>query len=291
MRARRALLYVPGSDTRKIEKATGLGADSICLDLEDGVSANRKVEARVTVVQALRTLDFHRSERLARINAIGSGLEAEDLAAVGPAHPEGIVIPKVSAPEQIRWVSDQVAAIERAQGWEQGSIYLIAMIESALGVMNLREIGQADARLQALIFGSEDYAADVGALRTKEGTEVLYARSAIAACAAAYQLQAIDLLYLNFRDVEGLKQEARRGLELGFAGMQVIHPDQVGPVQEVFTPDDAAIAEALKVVQAAETNLKAGSGAFALDGKMVDMPIIKAAERVLVRARAAGKVA
>ncbi len=291
MHARRALLYVPGSDLRKIEKATTLNADSVCLDLEDGVAANRKSEARVTVGQALRSLDFGRSERLARINAIGSGLELDDLADVLLARPDGVVIPKVNDAEQVRWVSKQIDAVETANGWLTGSIYVIAMLESARGVLNLREIAGADPRLQALIFGAEDYSADVGATRTPESAEVLYARSAVVAAAAAFNLQAIDLLYLDFNNVDGLKAEARRGMQLGMAGMQVIHPNQIAPVQEVFTPNDAAIAQAQRVVEANAAHQATGSGAFALDGKMVDMPIVKAAERVLTRARAAGKIA
>ena len=290
MHARRALLYVPGSDWRKMDKATGLNADSVCLDLEDGVAANRKAEARGTLARALGSLDFRRAERLARINAIGTGLEADDLAAILPAHPDGVVIPKVADADQVRWAGEQISAFEHAQGWPVGGIAIIAMIESARGVLNVARIAGADPRLQALVFGAEDYAADVGATRTREGSEVLYARSAIVAAAAAFDLQAIDLLYLDFHDIEGLRAEAQRGAQLGYAGMQTIHPNQIGPVQEVFTPDDASIASALRVVQANAAHQSSGTGAFALDGKMVDSPIVKSAERVLTRARAAGKI-
>ena len=290
MRARRALLYVPASDARKVDKATGLGADTVCLDLEDGVAINRKVAARTMLTEALRSLDFGRSERLARINAVGSGQEGDDLQAVLPAHPDGIVIPKVTHADQIKWVSAQIAPYEERNGWNHGSIGLIAMIESARGIMNLADIAGADSRLQALVFGAEDFAADLGALRTRQGTEVLYARSAIAVAAAAFELQAIDLLFLDFHDVEGLVQEASRGAQLGYSGMQVIHPDQIAPVQTAFTPDGAAIDQATRIVLANAEQQSLGSGAFALDGKMVDRPIVKAAERVLARARAAGKL-
>jgi citrate lyase beta subunit len=290
MHARRALLYVPGSDLRKMDKATRLNADSVCLDLEDGVAANRKVQARGTLAQALGTLDFGRSERLARINAIGTGLEADDLKAILPAHPDGVVIPKVASADHVHWVSEQISAFEHAQNWPAGGIALIAMIESASGVLNLAQIAGADPRLQALVFGAEDYAANVGATRTRNGNEVLYARSAIVAAAAAFDLQAIDLLFLDFNDAEGLRVEAQRGAQLGYAGMQTIHPNQIGPVQETFTPDDASIAYALRVVEANKEHQSSGTGAFALDGKMVDRPIVMSAERVLTRARAAGKI-
>jgi len=277
-------LYAPGSDTRKIEKLQTLSVDCVCLDLEDGVALNQKSNARETVARALQSMQFN-SERLARINAIGSGLEADDLAAIVPAKPDGIVIPKVADAAQVQWVSAQIAAVERAHGWTIGAIGLIAMIESARGIVNLGQIASADARLRALIFGAEDFAADVGAIRTRDGTEVLYARSAVATYAAAFGLQAIDLLYLDFRDREGLRREARRGAELGFSGMQIVHPDQISPVQQAFTPDDAAIAQAKKIVEAFQQHQAEGKGAFALDGKMVDMPIVKAAERVLARAQ------
>lgn len=291
MRARRALLYVPGNDVRKVQKAATLGADCVCLDLEDGVAFNRKAEAREVVADALRTLDFGASERLVRINPVGSGLEMEDLAAILSARPDGIVVPKVTTAAQIEWVSRQLESWERAHDLEPNSVLLIGMIENARGLLNAASIAGADPRLQALIFGAEDYAVDVGAIRTRAGWEVFYARSVVVVVCAAFGLQAIDLLFLDFHDSDGLRAEARRGAELGYSGMQVIHPNQVPIVQEVFTPDDAAIAQAQRVVQAAAQHEADGRGAFALDGKMVDRPIVKAAERVLARARAAGKIA
>ncbi|HEX9618042.1 MAG TPA: CoA ester lyase [Anaerolineales bacterium] len=290
MRARRALLYMPGDDLYKIRKATTLGVDCICMDMEDGVAVNRKVEARKTIVDALQYLDFGASERLARINAVGSGLEAEDLTAVLPARPDGIVVPKVSSAGEIAWVSTQIAAVEREHGWPEGAIPIIAIVETARGIVNLGEIAGADPRLQALVFGSEDLASDLGAQRTPAAWEVFYARSAVVTHSAAFDLQAIDMVYVDFRDLEGLQEEAKAGARMGYAGKQVIHPDQVVPVQGAFTPDEEAIAHAVRIMEAFSRNQQAGQGAFALDGKMVDAPIVKAAERVLGRARAAGKV-
>ncbi len=205
MRSRRALLYVPGNERRKIDKATGLGADSVCLDLEDGVAMNRKVEARQIVAAALHTLDFGRSERLARINAVGSGLEADDLAAVLPARPAGIIIPKVTDPDDVHWVSDQIGVAERSMRLAKGSIRLLLMIENAKGIVNLPSIASADRRIDALIFGAEDFAADIGAVRTRTGWEVFHARSAVVTYAAAFELQAIDLLDIDFRDLDHLR--------------------------------------------------------------------------------------
>ncbi len=290
MRARRVLLYVPGSDERKIVKAAGLNVDSICLDLEDAVAPNRKTEARAIVARMLREQKFGRSERLARINALGSGQESEDLDAVLPSHPDGIVVPKISRPDQVRWVSEQIAAAEDANGWELHSIRMIVLVESALGVMNSAEIACSDPRLDALLFGAEDLAADLGVKRTREGWEVFHARSAVVLAAAAYGIQALDMVDTNYRDLEGLYQDAQRGAEMGFAGKQIIHPDQIGPVELAFTPSDEEIEQARQMVQQFEEQKAAGAGVFGVEGKMVEMPIVKAAERVLARARAAGKI-
>lgn len=289
MRARRALLYMPGDDRHKIEKAITLGVDCICMDMEDGVAWNRKDEARRTIVAALGELDFGRSERLARINPIGSGLEAADLAAVLPARPDGIVVPKVETAEQLAWVNDQVEKTEQANGWPAGSIRLLAIIETPRAVLELKEIA-AQPRLDALIFGAEDLSVALGAMRTPAAWEVFYARSAVVLTAAAFGLQAIDMVSIDFRDLDALRAEARFGAQLGYVGKQVIHPNQVGPVQEAFTPDEAAIEAARRLIAAFEAHQRQGKGAFAVEGRMVDLPLVRAAENVLARARAAGKV-
>ncbi len=286
MRARRALLYIPGDEIHKIRKATTLDVDCVCLDMEDGVAQSRKAEARSTIGAALDTLDFGRAERLVRINPIGSGLEQEDLQAVLSARPDGIVVPKVDEAEQVRWVCAQ---IERALGKET-PVGVIVIIEAARAIIHLAEIASAHPRLQGLIFGAEDFAGDVGAMRTPQGWEVFYARSAVITHAAAYNLQAIDMVYVDFQDDEGLRQEARLGAQMGFAGKQIIHPNQVAPVQEAFTPSAAEIAQAWQVMREFEKHQQAGQGAFAMNGKMIDAPILKAAQRVLERAQAAGTI-
>ncbi len=291
LRARRALLYMPGHDMRKIQKSITLGVDSICMDMEDGVASNRKTEARETIAKALQTIDFGKSEKLARINPVGSGLENEDLNAVLPFRPDGIVIPKVETSNQILWVDETIATEEKRQGWQPGAIVLIVLVETARGIVNLPQIVTSTPRLQALIFGAEDLAGDMGAIRTPEGWEVFYARSAVVTYAAAYDLQAIDMVFVDFHNTEGLIKESLEGARLGYTGKQVIHPNQVEPVQQTFTPDDRAIAEALRIMRAYEQHQSEGFGAFALDGKMVDAPVVKAARRVLAKAVAAGKIA
>lgn len=289
MRARRALLYMPGDDLHKIRKATTLGVDCICMDIEDGVALNRKTEARSTITEALQTLDFGRAERLVRINPVGSGLEEEDLSAVLPGRPDGFVIPKVGEARQVQWVSEKLDRAERALGLPQGHFVLLALIETARGVVNLKEIVTASPRLQGLIFGAEDLAGDIGAVRSRAGWEIFYARSAVVTHAAAFGLQAIDMVFMDLKDIEALRKESIEAAHMAYTGKQAIHPNQIEPIQQAFTPSDDAVNHARRVVEAAAQNQESGIGAFALDGKMIDAPVVRAAEWVLERARAAGK--
>jgi len=281
---------MPGDDRRKIEKATTLGVDCVCMDMEDGVAITHKAEARAVIAQAMKELDFGKSERCIRINSVGSGFEKYDLAAAAATNPDAVVVPKVETAQQLRSISEYIEMYELASKMEIGTIRMLVGVETARGILNLKEIAEADRRLEAIIFGAEDYAASIGATRTKESTEVLYARSAVVMACAANELQAIDMVYIDFRDAEGLRAEANQGAQLGFSGKQIIHPNQVTPVQEAFTPSGEAIEYAQRVVAAFAASRKEGRGAFALDGKMIDMPLLKNAQKVLERARAAGKI-
>ena len=289
MHSRRALLYVPGDDRHKIEKALTFGVDCICLDLEDGVAQNRKPEARRSVAAAIGDLTFGQSEKLVRINAVGSGLEMADIDSVLPSHPDGIVVPKVEALEQIQWVSGKIETAELTHGWAVNSIRILVDVETAKGVLNLKEIA-SHPRLDGLIFGGEDYAVSIGATRTAEAWELFTARSLLVMHAKASGLQAIDIVSIDFQDLRTLRDEAAFGAKMGYTGKQVIHPAQVGPVQEEFTPNDESIEKARRITEGFEAHQKEGKGAFALDGKMIDMPLVKAAQNVLDQAKAAGKI-
>ena len=286
MHARRALLYMPGDDRRKIEKAASLGVDCICMDMEDGVAITRKIEARAVIAQAMKELDFGESERCIRINSVGSGLEAYDLVAALAANPDTIVVPKIESADQVRWVADHIESYELSSNQDIGGVRLLVGVETAKGIINLRKIAEADRRLEAIIFGAEDYAASIGARRTKEAAEVLYARQAVITACAANDLQAIDMVYIDFRDRDGLRLEAEQGAGWGFSGKQVIHPNQVPVVQKAFTPSTEEINYAKRVVETFEASQREGRGAYALDGKMIDMPLLKNARKVLDRARA-----
>ena len=289
MHSRRALLYMPGDDWKKIAKSLTLGVDCICMDMEDGVAVNRKAEARETIAKALQELDFGKSEKMARINSVGTGWEQDDIDAVLPFHPNGIVIPKIESLDQIKWGSEIIEAAELKYGWPLNSVRMLVGVETAKGILNLKEIAP-HPRLDGIIFGGEDFAASVGATRTPEATELLYARQAVIVACAAFGLQAIDIVTIDFKNLDVVRAEAEFGARLGYAGKQVIHPAQVEPVQAAFTPNEAAIANARKIVETFEASQREGRGAFALDGKMIDMPLLKNARKVLGRARAAGKV-
>ncbi len=281
---------MPGDSRRKIEKGAALDVDSIIMDLEDGVALNNKVAARDAVLSALHEVDFGRSERLVRTNMIIPGwLFDKDIEVTVQGKPDGYVLPKVENAWQIQHVSMLLAAAEDRNDWPRGTIRLLAIIETALGVANLSEIANADERLEALIFGAEDLAGDIGATRTREGWEVFYARSAVVTYAKAFKRQAIDTLLtdLTLSD-EDIMADTRFSAQMGFDGRLAIHPKQVAPIQRVFTPSTESIRHAKRLIAAHDAHQAVGKGAFEYEGKMVDMPMVRAALLVLARARAAG---
>jgi citrate lyase beta subunit len=289
-RLRRSVLFMPGDNARKIEKAARLPCDCVAIDLEDGVAASQKALAREVTASALRGIDFGARERLVRLNPASSDLHSDDLRETLLANPDGYIIPKVETPDDVREISHRMDKIAIGLGVLASQMRLWAVIETALGVMNLREIAQASPRLTALMFGAEDYAASVGATRTERGEEVLFARSAVVAAAAAYGLDAIDLVRFDLADPAGLEAECRFGRQLGYAGKMAIHPGQLDVINRAFSPNPDEIARAGRIVSAAAQYQAAGLGAFALDGRMIDAPVVKSAENVLARARAAGLI-
>jgi citrate lyase beta subunit len=279
---------MPGDNWKMITKSITLGLDCICMDMEDGTAISQKAKARATIAKALQELDFGKSEKLARINSVGSGWEQDDIEAVLPYHPDGIVIPKVESFAHVEWASQIIEAEELKFGWQVNSIRILIGVETARGILNLKEIA-AHPRLDAIIFGGEDFAASIGATRTKDATELLYARQAVVVACAANDLQAIDIVAIDYRDIEALRAESEFGARLGYSGKQIIHPAQVEPVQAAFTPNDETIAHAKRIVETFEASQKEGKGAYSLDGKMIDMPLLKNAQKALERARAAGR--
>ena len=290
MHIRRGLLFMPGDSRRKIEKGAGLDVDAIIMDLEDGVALNNKVAARESVAQALQEVDFGRSERLVRTNMIiPNWIYTDDIHVTVSAQPDGYVLPKIETAEQIEHVSMLLSAYEDQYGWEQNSLKLIAIIETAKGIVNLKEIAQASPRLDALVFGAEDLAGDMGAIRTVQGWEVFYARSAVVTHARAFGLDAIDTVFIDLKaDDEALIEETTLALNMGYTGKLAIHPKQVTPIQSVFTPTPTEIEAAQALVDAHNQHQADGTGVFEYQGKMIDMPMVRAALAVIDRARICG---
>lgn len=273
---RKSLLFAPAADPRKLAKAAQSAADTVILELEDGVAVAHKDEARANAVAALRTLDFGRRERMVRVNAVGSEFFEADMRAVLAERPDTLALPKADSPEDVRRA---VALLDELDPTR--TIGLAAMIESPRAVLSLREICAAGhGRLNALIFGAEDFCALTGAVRTRDAWEVFYARSAVVTAAAAFALDAIDMVCNEIDDHERLKAECHIGRQLGFAGKQAIHPLQLEVIQRMFTPTDEELTRARRIVDAACRT----AGAFALDGRMIDAPIVRQAERVITAA-------
>lgn len=287
-RPRRAMLYAPGSSDKMLTKAAGLPADTVCLDMEDGVAANKKEEARAGVVGALDSLDFGRSERLVRINAVGSGLEEDDLAAVldAPTLPDGILLPKADHPDHVRWLADRIAAsgAEKRLG---RPLDVLLLVESAQAVLGLHGIATADSRVDGVVFGGDDYAATVGASRSADNHEIAFARSMVLLQAKAANLSSvIDVVQINFKQPDMLEKESLEGFRLGYTGKQIIHPNQIDIVHRCFSPAAADVAWARRLLDAFEHHAKAGKGAFSFENKMIDSPTVKIAQNLVHRAEA-----
>jgi len=289
---RRSLMYVPGNDDRKIAKIPKLGADCICLDCEDGVALNMKESARNNIRSILDTksVDFGNSECSVRVNSVDSGLCFKDLEVVlgGDNHPSALHLPKVGGREELQLLWDTVRQVVSGGAPQMG---LIMFIETARSLIDIDEICKAAWELAessssplcpvALVFGSDDFAADIGATRTKDNMELLLARQVVVTAAKAHRLQAIDCVYIDYKDKEGLKVQSEEGARWGFTGKQVIHPGQVEIVQQAFTPGRERVEWATELLKTFKEQQEEGKGAFTFRGHMIDMPTVKQAQNVL----------
>jgi len=293
-RVRRAILNIPGSEEKKLLKSESPSLtelDCVVLDLEDGVALNKKEEARKLVTKYLDLLKLPDSiERVVRINSIDSNMALMDLTSVLTAQKiQGILIPKVESADHISFVTNIIDSMLPPQ--RRSEIRILAAIESARGLINLSSIANVatyDNRLDALIFASEDFVADIGMTRTKGRQELLYGRSQLVVTAAAFNLQAIDLVCVDYKNMDVLGEECIEGKHMGFTGKQAIHPDQVKTIQELFSPSSQEQEKARRIIEGYNNHLKVGLGAFNLDGKMIDLPVVKWAEKILARAKKAG---
>ncbi|KAI9638637.1 Pyruvate/Phosphoenolpyruvate kinase-like domain-containing protein [Dioszegia hungarica] len=286
------MLYVPGSNSRMLEKAFASPADSVSYDLEDSVSPGKKAEARRIVAELLDGERRVKGEVMARINAVGTGFEQDDVDTIlRTRHVEAIALPKTNHPDHLAWLVSRIKQLCPPEKQANGSnpLRIIGMIESAEAMVGIREIARAgEGHLNALLFAAEDYCADVGITRTAERTELLYPRSQLVTTAKAFGLQAIDLVCVDYKDEEALRRECEEGRRLGFDGKQAIHPAQVDIIHSAYSPSEAAVRHAARVQVSFEMNDRLGKGSYSLDGKMIDAPVYKQGLRVLLKARAAG---
>ena len=287
-RFRRSRLYLPGNEPKFMVNAGLHKPDGIILDLEDSVAPAEKDAAQILVRNALRTIDFNGSERMVRINQIPRGLD--DLKFVVPHNVHVILIPKCEHAEQVKLVDDTIAEIKKEHGIDR-QIFLMPIIESALGAIHAYEIATASANNVALTIGLEDYTADIGTQRTLEGRESFWARSQVVNAARAAGLQPIDTVFSDVTDMDGLRQSVIEAKSLGFDGKGCIHPRQIQVIHEAFAPSDEEIEKAKKIVLAFEKAEKEGLGVVALGSKMIDPPVVKRAQRTIKLAIETGKLA
>jgi citrate lyase subunit beta / citryl-CoA lyase len=284
-RLRRSRLYIPGNEPKYFINAALYAPDGIILDLEDSVHPSEKDAARLLVRNALRAVDFGSCERMVRINQLPLGLE--DLDEIIPQSPDLVLIPKVERPEQVIEVGQRIEQIKGRQNLSR-DIWLMPIIESALGVENVFKIANAGAQIAALTIGLEDYTADLGVVKTNYGTESFYARERLVNAARAAGVQAIDSVFGDIGDMAALKQWGLSSRALGFEGMGCIHPSQIAVIHDAFAPAQAEIEKALKIVAAFDEAQQKGLAVVSVGSKMVDPPVVHRAQKLVARARAMG---
>jgi citrate lyase subunit beta / citryl-CoA lyase len=275
---RRSRLYLPGNEPKFFLNAGLHKPDGIILDLEDSVAPAEKDAAQMIVRNALRTVDFYNAERMVRINQLPRGLE--DLKFIVPHNVNVILIPKCESAEQIRQVEEEVEKLKSLNKLKN-EIYFMPIIESALGIIKAYEIASASDKTCALAIGLEDYTADIGTQRTLEGKESFFARAMILNAAKAAGIQAIDTVFSDVNDMEGLRESVVEAKSLGFEGKGCIHPRQIQVVHDAFAPTPEEIDKARKIVAAFDDAMSKGLGVVALGSKMIDAPVVKRAERVM----------
>ena len=287
-RFRRSRIYVPGAQPKLMLNVGLHKPDGVILDLEDSVAPAEKSSARLIVRNALRTLDFFGAEKMVRINHGEPGMA--DLEAIIPQPLHLVLIPKVETAYQVQLVDEKIHEIALACGRHE-PVYLMPIIESALGVMNALSIAQGSENNVALAIGLEDYTADLGVQRTSEGTESFFARSMLVNAARAAGLQAIATVFSDVQDMEGLRTAALEAKALGFDGMGAIHPRQIAVINAAFTPTAEEIEKAQRVVLAYDEAQEKGLGVISLGTKMIDPPVVKRAQQTVDLAVVAGTLA
>ncbi len=286
-RFRLSRLYLPGNNPSMMLNAGIHQPDGIILDLEDSVSPDKKKEAAILVRNALAQVSFYGAERMVRINQLPAGLA--DLDMVVPCHINLVLLPKCEDAAQVQEVDARIREIQKAKGQEH-PVWIMPIIESALGVENAFAIAKASGNVVAMAIGLEDYTADLGVQRTAEGTESLYARQRLVSACKAAGIQPIDSVFSDVADMEGLLLNVKQSKALGFEGMGCIHPRQVAVIREGFAPTETELEKAQSIVAAFLEAKERGEGVIAIGTKMIDAPVVRRAEKTLELARNMGLI-
>jgi len=288
MKLRRTMLYVPGNNPNMVKDAHIYRSDSVMFDLEDSVSVREKDSARLLIFHALRCIDYETTETVVRINGLDTPFGRDDVEAMVRAQPDIIRLPKTEKPEDIQKIDQRLTEVERQAGVEVGSIKLFAAIESARGVVNAYRIATSSERLVGIAFGAEDFVTNMHTNRSKPGTELFTARQEILLAARAAGLHAVDTVFADISDDEGFREEVELIKNMGFDGKSVINPRQVGIVHSIYMPSVVEIKTARRIIRAIDRAEQEGSGVVAVNGKMIDKPVVDRARHTLDLAQASG---
>jgi citrate lyase subunit beta/citryl-CoA lyase len=277
----RSLLFVPGNQPRMLERALGFAPDAFVPDMEDSVPVEEKAQARDVTASFLAQLAQVGPLVIPRVNALDTGLLEVDLAAVIGPHIYGVSVGKIQTPSDIEHISSCIARLEEKVGIPVGQVKLVPWIETAMAIVHVYDICVASPRVVGVAFGAEDLTHDLGIERTEDDSEVAVPRSMVCVAARAADVLALDTPYFRFRDSEGLQQNALASKKIGFKGKFAIHPAQLDTINAVFSPSPAEVEHAQRVVAAFEEAERAGRGSTSLDGKVVDVPVVKRARALL----------
>ena len=277
----RSLVFVPGNRANMLERALGFGADVVMVDLEDSVPPGEKVAACEMAAEWVPRLAAAGRRVMVRVNSLDTGLTSQELDTVVCPELAGISIGKGDTAWDLRQVDQLLGPLESRIGIPRGTIKLVPWIETAMAIVHVYEMARASQRIVGVAFGAEDYTNDMGVIRTDFGEECYYARSAVAVAARAARVAALDGPFVGFRDPDGLRTDAGTARQMGFTGKFAIHPAQIDIINETFSPHPDDVEYARTVVAAWEEAESAGRGSLSIDGRMVDVPVVKRAQNLL----------